>query len=269
MELALASAWHPRGELQRFLKIYPQLEQVYSDLAISLPPDSDPAEFESLHRLSKVSLVVTRNWSWGRHIALRQALRTPAGYVQYADFDRLVRWVETQPDEWRGMALSLQSADCTIFGRSEKAWESHPQALRQTERIANLALAGPLGGVYDLSAGSKGFSRQAAEFILANSPLAEDQAGHALGTDGEWPVLLKRGGFEVNTILVDGLDWESADRYRLKAASPAEQRLAAQAYDADPKNWEGRVQVALEIVEVGLAAAERPLIHPWEPGTAT
>ncbi|HZD56086.1 MAG TPA: hypothetical protein VE136_05155 [Anaerolineales bacterium] len=262
MELALAAAWHPRGELQRFLKIYPQLEQVYSGMAISLPPDADPKTFERLDELSNVSRVITRNWSWGRHIAVRRALGTAADYVQYADFDRLVRWVETQPDEWRQMALSLQSADCTIFGRSERAWESHPQALRQTERIANLALAGLLGGVYDLSAGSKGLSRRAAEFILANSPVAEDQAGRALGTDAEWPVLLRRGGFVLKSLLVDGLGWESADRYRAEAASPAEQRLAAQAYDADPKNWEGRVQVALEIVEAGLAAAERLLFYP-------
>jgi hypothetical protein len=261
MDIALASAWHPRGELQRFLKIYPALEQVYSSMAISVPPGSDPKEFGLLDELPKVSVVVTQNWSWGRHIALRQALETPAEQIQYADFDRLVRWVEVQPDEWRQVATSIPAADCTLIGRTEKAWETHPQALRQTEKISNLALSGLLGKIYDLSAGSKGFSRRAAGFILANSQVAQDQPGHALGTDGEWPVLLKRGGFILKSVLVDGLDWESADRFRENAASLTEQRLAAEAYDADPRNWERRVQVALEIVEAGLAAARRPLVY--------
>jgi hypothetical protein len=262
MSIALASAWHPRGELQRFLKIYPVLEQVYTSMAISLPPGSDPEEFGLLDELPNVSVVITQNWSWGRHIALRQALETPAEQIQYADFDRLVRWVEVQPDEWRRVATSLHAADCILIERSEKAWETHPQALRQTEKISNLALSGLLGEIYDLSAGSKGFSRRAARFILANSQVAEDQPGNALGTDGEWPVLLKRGGFILKSVLVDGLDWESADRFRENAASPTEQRLAAEVYDADPRNWERRAQVTLEIVEAGLAAAKRRLIYP-------
>lgn len=262
MNIALACAWHPRGEFQRFLKIYPALEQVYTSMAISLPPGSVAKEFRLLDELPSVTPVITRDWSWGRHLALRQALERGADHIQYADFDRLVRWVEIQPDEWRRVATSIQAADCTLVGRTERAWETHPQALRQTEKISDVALSDLLGKIYDLSAGSKGFSRRAAEFILANSQVVEDQAGRALGTDGEWPVLLKRGGFELKSVLVDGLDWESADRYQEEAASPTEQRLAAQAYDVDPKNWERRVQVALEIVEAGLAAAKRPLIYP-------
>jgi hypothetical protein len=263
MNIALATAWHPRGELQRFVKIYPALEQVYSSMAISIPPGSDLKEFGLLDELPKVSVVVTQNWSWGRHLALRQAMESSAEQIQYADFDRLVRWVEVQPDEWRRVATSLlHGAGCTIIERSEKAWETHPQALRQTEKISNLALSGLLGEIYDLSAGSKVFSRRAARFVLANSQVAEDQPGNALGTDGEWPVLLKRGSFVLKSLLVDGLDWESADRFRENAASPAEQSLAAEAYDADPRNWERRVQVALEIVEAGLAAAKRPIVWP-------
>jgi hypothetical protein len=262
VNIALATAWHPRGELQRFLKIYPTLEQVYSILAISVPPSSDPKEFGPLDELPKVSVVVTQNWSWGRHLALRRSMQSSAEQIQYADFDRLVRWVEVQPDEWRRVATSLHDADCTIIERSEKAWKTHPRALRQTEKISNVALADLLGKIYDLSAGSKVFSRRAARFVLANSEVAEDEPGKALGTDGEWPVLLKRGGFVLKSLLVDGLDWESADRFRENAASPAEQRLAAEAYDADPRNWERRVQVALEIVEAGLAAAKRPFVYP-------
>ncbi|HEX6303139.1 MAG TPA: hypothetical protein VFZ76_03050 [Anaerolineales bacterium] len=170
--------------------------------------------------------------------------------------------METRPEEWRRCLERIPQADCTIVERSEAAWASHPQALRQTERIANFFMSHFLGQVYDLSAGSKGFSRRAARFILANSSESPGKPGRALGTDAEWPLLLFRGGFRLQSLQVDGLDWESADRYKEQAVSFDDQRLAAQAYDADPHNWQDRVRIAQEIIESGLDAAHRPLIYP-------
>jgi hypothetical protein len=126
--------------------------------------------------------------------------------------------------------------------------------LIQTEAISNRIVSYLVGKAMDVSAGSKGFSRKAAEFLIANS-----QPGHALGTDGEWPVLLARAGFTIEYVAVDGLDWESADRYRERAADAHSQRSAAEAYDADPANWEHRVQVALEIVRAAQEANEKTL----------
>jgi hypothetical protein len=103
----------------------------------------------------------------------------------------------------------------------------------------------------DVSAGSKGFSRAAAEYILAHST-----AGHALGTDAEWPLLAQRAGFVVDYLEVDGLDWESADRYQDQAADAESQRQAALNYDGDPQNWARRVDIAREIVDIGLKTIE-------------
>jgi hypothetical protein len=106
----------------------------------------------------------------------------------------------------------------------------------------------------DLSAGSKGFSRRAAEFLMSNSP-----PGRALGMDSEWPVLLHRAGFRIDYIEVGGLDWESADHHQPQAANLETQRRAAEAYDQDPRHWAMRVHVAMEIVQAGLDAMQRPL----------
>ena len=244
MNIALASAWHPRGELSRFINIIPQLENVYTSIAISLPPGTDMAGLKPLQEQAKIALLVTQDWSWGRHAALKAAMGSSPEIVHYADFDRLVRWVETRREEWHHCLERIQEADCTIVERSEAAWASHPQALRQTERLANIFMSHFLGRVYDLSAGSKGFSRRAARFILANSTEMASKSGRALGTDAEWPLLLHRGGFRLQSLQVDGLDWESADRYQEQAVSFADQRLAAQAYDADPKNWGDRLRIA-------------------------
>ena len=189
----------------------------------------------------------TPDWSGGRFKALQGALKLPSSHVQYADFDRLLRWVETKPAEWQKIIGKILEVDCLIIGRSDIAYQTHPQALIQTEAISNQVISHFLGIKVDVSAGSKGFSREAAEYIVANC-----EPGHALGTDAEWPMILKQAGFQVSYITADGLDWESADRYREEAADQLSQREAAENYDADPGNWAMRVGVAMEIVQMGI-----------------
>jgi hypothetical protein len=168
--------------------------------------------------------------------------------------DRLLRWMEVRPQEWRQAVEAIQRTDCLVMGRSEAAYETHPKSLILTEAISNRVVSQILAQEMDVSAGSKGFSRSAAEFLVQNT-----RPGRALGTDAEWPILLKRAGFRVDYRLVDGLDWESADRYQEQAANTRDQRLAAEQVDADPHNWEWRVRVASEIVEVALEASRREL----------
>jgi hypothetical protein len=259
MKIALATAWHPRGELPRFERLLPVLRQLYNGIAISLPPDAGAETLAALQRLAlpgrivdclDIRPILTADWSWGRHQALETAAAFPVEYIQYADFDRLLRWVETRPEEWGHAVAAIRQADCTIFGRSPAAYATHPKALVQTEAISNRVVSHLLGQPVDVSAGSKGFRRSAVEYILNHCP-----PGRALGTDALWTVTLQRAGFSLQYLEVDGLDWESADRHQEQAAGPLEQQLAAQAYDADPENWSRRVAVAMEVVTCGLEAA--------------
>ena len=144
----------------------------------------------------------------------------------------------------------MAGSDFTLNGRTEKAYKTHPQALLQTEKISNFVVSAILGKKVDVSAGSKGFSRQAVEAIMKNC-----RPGHALGADGEWTITLHRLGYGCNYLEVDGLDWESADRFQLAAADTDQQSLQAEQYDADPRNWSHRVDVAYEVAEWALAAA--------------
>jgi hypothetical protein len=252
MTVALASAWQPRGELERFLHLQPQLEGVYRRISITLPPDSDQEVVRKLAASPSVSVVVTPDWSWGRYMAVEDALQGSDEFIQYADLDRLVRWVEKRSVEWRETVAALQRTDCLIIGRTDRAYQTHPQALRSTERVANRVFSHLLGLQVDLSAGSKGFSREAAQFLIASS-----RPGRALGTDAEWPVLLYRAGYDLKSVFVDGLDWESADRYRQLAADADLQKVSAEAYDRDPRNWARRVAVSQEIINAGLDAWDR------------
>lgn len=255
MNTALASAWHPRGELDRFLGLLPQLQGAFSGIHITLPPETGEEIYQRLQDLPKVSATLTPDWSWGRFIALEGALTYPCSHIQYADFDRLLRWVETRPAEWLTILDRIIDEDCLIIGRSARAYQTHPKALIQTEAISNRVVSQILGQEVDVSAGAKGFSREAAEFIMANCV-----PGHALGTDAEWPIVLQRAGFRVAYVAADGLDWESADRYREKAAGEFDQQAAADEYDSHPDNWAQRLEVAQEIISKGYEAAVRQLV---------
>lgn len=254
MTIILATAWHPRGELGRFLKLMPLFQQAYSGISISLPPGTDAELVHHLQELTQVEVVTTLDWSRGRSLALELALEFSGTHIQYVDFDRLLRWVETSQGEWEDILREIQEYDCLIIGRSAGSYQTHPQALIQTEAISNLVVSHLLGQPLDVSAGSKGFSRKACEYLVANC-----EPGHALGTDAEWPLILKRAGFQVNSVSVDGLDWESADRFREEAADHQSQKKEAEIYDADPQNWSRRVAVAMEIVQVGFETVNRKL----------
>jgi SAM-dependent methyltransferase len=202
--------------------------------------------------------VIPEEWSWGRFQAIRSALETGTELIHYADLDRLLRWVETRPEEWLQSVKLLTEADCVCFGRTQAAYATHPRALIETEATSNRVITHLLGRRMDVSAGSKGFTRQAATFLDANTV-----PGASMGMDAAWLVLLNRAGYRIKYVEVNGLDWESADQFRMEAADAEIQRKAAMDYDANPKNWEWRARVADEVVATGLWAAQLTLDASW------
>jgi SAM-dependent methyltransferase len=253
MTITLTTTWNPRGELPRLQRFFPKLREMYQYTLVVLPPMVDPelvADVESLG----MTAVVSRDWSAGRFQALRAALGTGSELIHYVDLDRLVRWVETREDEWRRSVKLLGEADCVCFGRTPAAYATHPRALIETEATSNRVISHLIGRPLDISAGSKGFTRQAALFMDAHT-----QPGASMGLDAAWLVLLNRAGYRIKYVEVDGLDWESADQYRLEAADAETQRQAATEYDADTRHWEWRARVADEVVKMGLIAANQVL----------
>jgi hypothetical protein len=255
MTITLAATWHPRGETLRFRRLYPFLARLYDHIEVVVPPTTHAGMILSFRVYNKITLSMPDDWSTGRHTALQQALNRHTDYIHYADLDRLIRWAETQPEELVYAVDHLQTTDCLVLGRTQAAYETHPRALIETETLPNRVFSHILGLDLDLSAGSKGFRHDVARYILQHAV-----PGHALGTDAEWIILAKRGGYQLDQLRVNGLDWESADRYQRQAADADQQRHAAADYDADPKNWTYRVQVASEIITVGLETLKRPLI---------
>lgn len=254
MSITLAATWHPRGETLRFRRLYPMLAELYDHLIVVVPPQTHTGMILSFKMYQKLQLHVVDEWAHGRYTALQLAVERDSEYIHYADLDRLIRWAETNPDELKATVRAIEHHDCLVIGRTERAYATHPQALIQTEAMSNAMFSHILGQKLDLSSGSKGFRHATAAYVVKHG-----QKGNPFGTDAEWVILSRRGGFEVSATWVEGLDWESADRYSTEAADDEQQMRAAAEYDADPKNWKHRVMVANEIVNAGLATFKREL----------
>lgn len=255
MTTALVLTWMPRGEEGRLVRFFPAIRALYHSVAVVVPPTADPAAVAALQTLD-LEVVGQGEWASGRYVALRAGVATGADYLHYVDADRLVRWYERLPDELAQTVAHIPRADFTAIGRTPAAFATHPQALQLTEQLTNRVLSQWLGQPLDLASGSKGFSLAAARFILRNS-----QPIRPMGTDAEWAVLARRGGFSIASLEVDGLDWESADQYQTEAADRQRQQQVADAYDGRPDSWALRVRVANEVIEAGLDALTRPLLE--------
>ncbi len=257
MSIILATTWYPRGELPHLARVLPMLEEHYTRIVICLNPSDDASvqeQFTSGPYASDahISFVLNTQRRQGRYLAIQNALQGPSDFIHYADMDRLVHWVETRREEWLHMLEQVEKADCTIFGRSEAAMATHPQSLITTEITSNRVVSHVLGREMDVSAGSKAFSRRAGEYLVQHG-----NPDNFSGADAEWPILLLRAGFSLQYIAVDGLDYESADQFKPRAATPEEQRQAAELYDRDPAHWAARVDIADKIIKSALETSQR------------
>ncbi len=254
MNMALACTWQPRGELPRLYQLLPQLEQVYASMVVAVRPGGMD-EVQSLNAHPKMTLFEMPAPGWGRYLAIQNALTTDPDYIHYADLDLLLHWVECNPQEWRETTAAIQQADCLIIGRTARALQTRPQAIQQTERIINMIFSHVLGQTIDFGLGARGFSQRAAQCVIQYS--APGRWG-----DAEWPILIQRAGLSVTYCAVDGVDWETPDRYRTEIADPATRQKMADAYDREATKWGRRVQIAQEIVQQGLAATHLEVGKP-------
>jgi hypothetical protein len=234
MNMVLACTGYPQRELSRFRRLLPQLAKVYETIILSVPPNMTSDELGILESSPNVIVFSNQDWSQGRYSAIQKALETSAKYIHYADLDRVLHWIETNSEELREVVLGIEKTDCLVIGRTKKAFETHPNALRQTEKIINIVFSNLLGQSVDLGGGSRGFSRRAAEFLIGNSNNSSSWC-----TDSEWVMLLYHAGYHVDYIEVNGLE------------SPNYPTT----YDTDVNHWIFRVQVAQDIIQAGISVS--------------
>jgi hypothetical protein len=232
----------------------PALTQIFSGLAIQATQASQP---RSLALLTSAGARVRRGpieqrsgglpqLGRARRAAVELSLQLDAQALLFCDFDRALHWAEHYPDELADIVAGLVERDCTVLGRTERAFAAHPRIQRDTEAIVNTVYATVSGHAWDVTAAARGLSRRAATAILAGCP------EESIGTDVAWPLFLQRaGGYTLNYVATEGLEFETADRYAEQIAVAGGLGAWIAQLDADPRRWADR----LEVARVEVAAA--------------
>ena len=251
--VALASTLHdPRGATRALLvAALPDLTRRYARLAIWATDETDE---EMVQLLIAAGAGVSRHPSeYGaigrrRLGAVEEAARA-APTVHLCDFDRLLHWWHHWRDELAATLDRLPAADLTILGRTERAWATHPANQIETEGLANRVVSHFYGADVDICAGSRGLSRDAVEYLGVRSRV------HDVGTDGEWPLLLRRAArFRCEQLLVEGLEFETADADPDEVAAAGGPAAWNATLDRDAGRWTFRTRLAGDIVAGALNA---------------
>ncbi len=118
--------------------------------------------------------------------------------------------------------------------------------------MVNHAFAHLTGYTWDVMRSGRGLSRRAAEAIAAEC--AED----GICVDVVWPLfLLRKGGFSIHSIAVEGTGFETADRYTPEVAAAGAYEPWLQQLDADPRRWADRLNLAWMHLEAMMPYAGR------------
>ncbi len=253
MTVTLAATYHdPEGRMVRQIqRTLPVLRQVFGGLAIRA---SHGAYQPSLDLFTSAGALIAQGpaqqaverfqLGQARRDAIALALELSHPFILHCDCDRMLHWAERYPDELASAARRVTELDFTVIGRTPRAFSSHPRIQRETEIVVNHVFATVSGHAWDVTAATRGLSRQAAEAILVGCADVE------VSTDVSWTLFLQqRGHFKLGYIETDGMEFETGDRYADHIALAGGYEQWIDQLDADPRNWAHRLDMARVEVE--------------------
>lgn len=174
-----------------------------------------------------------------RRTALAHGLRTDAQQLHLCDWDRVIHWADTYPDELEDVAKQIMRHDFLVLGRTARAFETHPRVQRDTEAIINHCFGLAWGATWDVTAASRGLSRAAAQRIVE----ACDEP--SIGNDCVWPLFLRSyPDFAIGYRATEGLEWETPDSYAAEIAGAGGLAAWLASHDANLPYWVQRLVLA-------------------------
>lgn len=142
---------------------------------------------------------------------IREGLKSNPSHIHLVDFDRALHWVKRYPEELKQIQSEIENKDgLVLFGRTKRAFESHPLIQRTTETAVNAIATEIAGQDVDIMSGSFGFERELADIIVRESK-RED-----FGIYAEFLTIALKHKKKISTVEVEGLEWETPDQFQDK-----------------------------------------------------
>jgi len=173
-----------------------------------------------------------------RRRVLRASLEHGSDFTHLVDMDRALHWALSYPEELRRVAAAIPGHDFLVLGRTRRAMDTHPRNQAETEALANKVFSLILGRDMNITAASRGISRETAETILRHS------RGRFFDSDSEWPTILHHNGYQLGYMEVEGLEWETHLK-RTQMTLPDGRKVdPKEYYEASPESWVYRLMLA-------------------------
>jgi hypothetical protein len=173
-----------------------------------------------------------------RRRVLKASLEQGSDFTHLVDMDRALHWALSYPEELSRVVSVIPDHDFMIFGRTRRAMDTHPRNQAETEALANKVFSLILGRDMDITAASRGISREAAETILHYS------RGRFFDSDSEWPIILHCIGYELGYMEVEGLEWETQLKRNMMTLPDGRKVDPKEYYEASPESWVYRLMLA-------------------------
>lgn len=198
---------------------------------------TDQTDLKVLNELEHLKVVIRQgDYSYGEGYrqALACGLKKGGKIFHCSDFDRILHWVSSYPEELKNLLKKPPLADYLVLGRTKRAFATHPLSWRLTEKIDNTLISKALGFEVDICAGSAVLNQKSARTVLANSK----ESGFSILA--EWPLLVQKAGLKVSYSAVEGYEWEDPDRFQKEIKEGGYQEWL-KTYD-HPDEWRKRIK---------------------------
>ena len=130
--------------------------------------------------------------------------------IFYIDFDRLIHWVNSYPEELKDvLRKGTDDVEYLHIGRSDRAFDTHPSTQKKTEQLINKICSKVLGfsKIKDFISVCYIFTGNLGEKVLKLNNSTNS------GFYGLWPIILWINASEKRYVEVEGLEWETPDRF--------------------------------------------------------
>ncbi|MFX1384952.1 MAG: hypothetical protein ACFFBP_21190 [Promethearchaeota archaeon] len=156
--------------------------------------------------------------------------------IFYIDFDRLVHWINAYPNEFIDLFNNSVNVEYLHIGRTLRAFETHPLTQQKTEFIINEIGSKVLGfpKTIDIISVCCIFTKDLGEKLL------KVKNETATGFYCTWPLLFWNWATKKKYIEVEGLEWETPDRFKVEIADLGYKDWMIQFQS--PIEWEKRVR---------------------------
>lgn len=248
--IILSSTYHdPHFRLKSLLVLaLPTINELFSQKIVYCTPstNNDAYDFltnEGIQVIISESIKQVENYKKSIKIAIDNVENPDNQKIFYIDFDRLIHWINSYPDEFRNIFKINSDIDYLHIGRTSRAFETHPSTQKETEKIINELGSKTLGSkeTMDIISVCYLFTKELGEKILKFKNFTKT------GFYCTWPIIFWKYASKNRYIEVNGLEWETPDRFQTE--------ITKVGYDEwlkkfqSPEEWKKRVQFVQDAID--------------------